>query len=48
MRHFLIALLCVFVGLLTGLSLSEAVITPFLPGTETLLPKNGLVVLMHP
>lgn len=48
MNHFLIALLCVFVGLLTGLLLSESVITPFLPGTETLLPRNGLVVLTHP
>ena len=44
MKHFLIALLCVFAGLLTGLLLSEAVIRPFLPDTETLLPKNGLVI----
>ena len=48
MKHFLMALLCVFVGLFTGFLLSEAVITPFLPGTESLSAKNGLVVLTYP
>jgi len=47
MKHFVIGLLCVFVGVVTGLLLSEAVISPFLPGTETLMAKNGLVVLYH-
>ena len=45
MKHFAISLACVFVGVLTGLLLSETVISQFLPGTETLLAKNGLVVL---
>jgi len=47
MKHFLIGFLCVFVGVVTGVLLSEAVISPFLPGTETLLAKNGLVVLTY-
>lgn len=47
MKHFVIGLLCVFVGVVTGLLLSEAVINPFLPGTETLMAKNGLVILYH-
>lgn len=45
MKHFMIGFLCVLVGVVTGLLLSEAVIGPFLPGTETLLAKNGLVIL---
>ncbi len=45
MKHLAISLACVFVGVLTGLLLSETVISQFLPGTETLLAKNGLVVL---
>jgi hypothetical protein len=47
MKHFLIGFLCVFVGVVTGVLLSEAVISPFLPGTETLMAKNGLVILYH-
>jgi hypothetical protein len=47
MKHFMIGLLCVFVGVVTGLLLSEAVIGPFLPGTDTLLAKNGLIVLTY-
>jgi hypothetical protein len=47
MKHFVIGLLCVFVGVLTGLLLSEAVISPFFPGTETVMAKNGLVVLTY-
>lgn len=47
MKHFMIGLLCVFVGVVTGLLLSDAVISPFLPGTETLMAKNGLVVLTY-
>jgi hypothetical protein len=46
-KHFVIALLCVFVGVLTGLLLSEAVISPFFPGAETVMAKNGLVVLTY-
>jgi len=44
MKHFLVALLCVLVGLSTGLLLSEILIAPFIPGTEILGPRNGLVV----
>jgi hypothetical protein len=45
MKHFAISLACVFVGVLTGLLLSETVISQLLPGTESLLAKNGLVIL---
>ena len=44
MKQFLMALSCLIVGLLTGLLLSNAVTSPFLSGTETLAPKNGLIV----
>ncbi len=47
MKHFMIGLLCVFVGVVTGLLLSNAVISPFLPGTEALMAKNGLIVLTY-
>ena len=47
-KHFLITFLCVFVGMLTGLLLSETVVTTFLPSTQTLLPKNGIVILTYP
>lgn len=47
MKHYMIGIICVFVGVVTGLLLSEAVISPFLPGPETLLAKNGLVILYH-
>jgi hypothetical protein len=47
-NHFLMTFLCVFVGMLTGLLLSETVVTTFLPSTQTLLPKNGMVLLTYP
>ena len=47
MKHIAISLACVFVGVLSGLLLSETVISQFLPGTEALLAKNGLVVLTY-
>ena len=47
-NHFFMTFLCVFVGMLTGLLLSETVVTTFLPSTQTLLPKNGMVLLMYP
>lgn len=47
MKHFMIGFLCVFVGVVTGLLLSEAVLSLFLPGTDTLLAKNGLVLMYH-
>ena len=44
MKQFFMALSCVVVGLLTGLLLSNAVISPLLASTETVAPKNGLIV----
>ncbi len=44
MKRTFIALLCAFVGMIIGLLLSEAVISPILPHAETLQPKNGLVI----
>ena len=44
MKQLLVTLSCVIVGLLTGLLLSNAVISPFLSGTDSLAPENGLIV----
>lgn len=45
MKHFLIVLLCVVVGLLAGFVLSHAVIDLFLPGTETVTLASDYIVL---
>jgi len=43
MKHFFI-IMCAVVGLAIGLLLSKAVVSPFLHDTETLMPKNGIVL----
>jgi len=45
MKHVLIVLLCVVVGLLAGFWLSQAAITLFLPNTETLTLASDYIVL---
>jgi hypothetical protein len=44
MKQFLLALSCVIVGLLAGLLLSNAIISPLLSSTVIMEPKNGLIV----
>jgi hypothetical protein len=44
MKQFLMALSCVIVGLLTGVLLSNAIISPLLSNTDIIEPKNGLIV----
>jgi hypothetical protein len=45
MKHVLIVLLCVVVGLLAGVLLSHAAVNLFLPSTETLTLQSDYVVL---
>ena len=45
MKHVLIVLLCVVVGLLAGLLLSQAAISLFLPGMETFTLASDYIVL---
>jgi len=45
MKHVLIALLCVVVGLLAGFLLSRAAISLFLPRTETFTLASDYIVL---
>jgi len=45
MKHVLIVLLCVVVGLLAGFLLSHAAISLFLPGTEALTLASDYIVL---
>jgi hypothetical protein len=44
MKHFFIMFLCAVTGLVIGLLLSKAVVSPFLQDTETLMPKNGVII----
>jgi hypothetical protein len=45
MKHALIVLLCVVVGLLAGFLLSHAAISLFLPSTEALTLASDCIVL---
>ena len=45
MKHVLIVLLCVVVGLLAGFLLSQAAISLLLPGTETFTVASDYIVL---
>jgi hypothetical protein len=45
MKHVLIVLLCVVVGLLAGFLLSQAAISLFLPGMETFTVASDYIML---
>jgi hypothetical protein len=44
MRHFFIVIICVLVGVTTGLLLSKVYVAPYIEDKETLAPRNGLIL----